>query len=120
VGPTYNTYNSSLQTRINNNAGGLKSYGNFFVHLPKKFEISSNFDYTLTRKTETFNQDVNYFIWNTTFSKKFFKDESLKLSASGNDLLNQNIGFRRNAFGNSISQNSYTTIKRYFLALGLQ
>lgn len=32
---------------------------------------------------------------------------------SGNDLLNQNTGFSRRATSNMITQNSYTTIKRY-------
>ncbi|MEJ6981765.1 TonB-dependent receptor [Pedobacter sp. P351] len=115
MGPSYNTNKSTVQNRVNNNGGGFRSGGSFSIYLPGKLQISSDYEYTLTKKTETFNQDVDYFIWNSSLSKKFLKDESLKLSLSGNDLLNQNIGFRRNAYGNSISQNSYTTIKRYYL-----
>jgi hypothetical protein len=43
------------------------------------------------------------------------KEESLKLSLTGNDLLNQNTGFNRMATSNMISQNSFTAIKRYFM-----
>lgn len=115
VGPSYNTYKTTLKTTPNNNGGGLNSSGSFTIHLPGKLEIGSSYEYTLTKKTETFNEDVDYFIFNSSLSKKFFKEEALKLSISGNDLLNQNIGFRRNTYGNTISQNSYTTIKRYYM-----
>jgi hypothetical protein len=114
-GPRFNNYKSSLQTRINNNGKTYQTYGQFSIYLPGKFQISSDFQYSLNKKTEAFNEDVDYFIMNSSISKKFMKNESLKLGISGNDLLNQNIGFNRNASGNTISQNSYTTIKRYFL-----
>jgi len=52
---------------------------------------------------------------NASIIKSFFKDENLKISVSGNDLFNQNVGFSRNANGNTITQDSYTTIKRYFM-----
>ena len=32
-----------------------------------------------------------------------------------NDLLNQNVGFSRDANANLITQSNYTTIKRYFM-----
>jgi hypothetical protein len=54
-------------------------------------------------------------IWNATISKKFTKTDAFKMSFSGRDLLNQNIGFSRSANGNMIMQNNYTTIRRYFL-----
>lgn len=115
LGPSYNTNNSTLQSGTSNNGGGFRSDGSVSIYLPGKFQISSDYNYTLTKKTETFNEDVDYLIWNATVSKKFLKDESLKLSLSGNDLLNQNLGFTRSAYGTTISQNSYTTIKRYYM-----
>jgi hypothetical protein len=114
-GPSYSINKSSLQTRINYNGGGFRSDGSFTIFLPRKLEISSNYNYNLTRKTETFNEDVDYLIVNSSFSKKFLKNESLKLSLSGNDLLNQKLGFQRNAYGNTFSQNSYNTIRRYYM-----
>ncbi len=33
----------------------------------------------------------------------------------GNDLLNQNSGFSRNAQANLITQTTYNTLKRYFM-----
>ncbi len=115
AGPSYYVNKSSLQSRINNNGGVFRSDGSFTIFLPGKLEISSNYNYKLTKKTETFNEDVDYLIWNSSFSKKFLKNDNLKLSLSGNDLLNQNVGFQRNTYGNTFSQNSYNTIKRYYM-----
>ena len=83
--------------------------------MPGKTQITSDANYLYQQKTQSFAEDFNRLIWNTTLTKNFLKAESLKLSLTGNDLFNQNIGFSRRATSNMISQNSYTTIKRYFL-----
>ncbi len=54
-------------------------------------------------------------LWSATISKMFFKDSGLKVSLSGNDLLNQNVGFNRSANGGMITQTSYNNIKRYVM-----
>jgi hypothetical protein len=77
--------------------------------------VSLDGNYVYQQKTVSFNQDFKRFILNSTLKKKFLKNDNLALSLSGNDLLNQNKGFSRQAYGNTINQNSYTTIKRYFL-----
>lgn len=114
AGPSYTTGESSLQ-QINNNGWGLSGSGGFTVFLPGKVEIRSDAQYQFTAATESFNEDFERTIWNASITKKFFKQENLSLSLSGNDLLNQNVGFSRSAWGNRINQNSYTTIQRYFL-----
>jgi hypothetical protein len=48
-------------------------------------------------------------------SKAFLKDKNLMIELWGNDLLNQNSGFQRNAQANLITQTTYNTIKRYFM-----
>lgn len=115
AGPSYNTISSSLQTRTNNKGLGFQGEGDFNVYLPGKIEISTDGNYQYTAKTQTFNEDLKRFIWNANISRKFFKGENLKLVLSGNDLLNQNVGFSRSANNNMITQNSYTTIQRYFM-----
>ncbi|WP_183576296.1 outer membrane beta-barrel family protein [Mucilaginibacter sp. X5P1] len=114
-GPTYTVQKSSLQPLVNNN--GLGYTGNVYlnVYLPGKFQLSSSSDYQYNPKTASFNESLSKYILNASLIKSFFKEDNLKLSVSGNDLLNQNVGFTRNAYGNSITQNSYTTIKRYFM-----
>lgn len=115
AGPTYNTSQSSLQKQLSNNGWGTKAEANFSVSLPGKLEVATDGDYEYRAKTQTFNQAFERLIWNASISKKFFKEENLKLTASANDLLNQNVGFDRNSNNNRITQSNYTTIKRYFM-----
>lgn len=110
-GPTFNNSTASINKQLNNNGVGWDGSGSFTIYLPGKFEIGSNANYQLRKKTQAFNTDLERFIVNSSVSKKFFKKDNLKFSLSGNDLLNQNLGINRNAFSSS----SYTTIKRYYL-----
>jgi hypothetical protein len=112
-GPRYNVSESSLQKDINNNSRGFYGYSYTNVYLPAKFQLSSDLEYTFTGKSETFNQDIYHTNWNITLTKSFLKEKNLKVSAAVNDLLNQNIGFNRSSNGSMITQNSYTTIRRY-------
>lgn len=111
--PAYTTSESSLQKQINNNGWvyNARFYAN--VTLPHKFVIGLNGTYLFQQKTQSFTEDFDRMLVSTTFTKSFFKAENLKLQLSGNDLLNQNVGFSRRATSNMITQNSYTTIKRY-------
>ncbi|MGY3214922.1 TonB-dependent receptor [Mucilaginibacter sp. HD30] len=115
-GPSYNISKTSLQQNINNN--GYSIYGNAYLgwYLPADFQITSDMSYNYTGKTQTFNESNSRFIWNATINKTLLKkDKSLKLTATLNDVLNQNNGFNRSAQGSRITQNSYTTIRRYFM-----
>jgi len=115
AGPSYNTSESSLQPEFNNNGWGINGSGGFNVYLPGKIQIGSDGNYMFTEATQSFSEDFERLIVNAYITKKFFKDENLRFTVSGNDLLNQNVGFRRSAYNNNISQNSYTTIRRYFM-----
>jgi hypothetical protein len=115
AGPTFTRSQSSLLTSVNNNSTGFNARGGLDVYLPKKFQISADGNYEYQGKTISFNQDFQRLIINASLSKAFFKDESLKLVVSGNDLLNQNIGFNRSASSTYLTQSTYTTIRRYFM-----
>jgi hypothetical protein len=115
VGPSYSTNQSALQKELNDNGWGINADGSIAIYLPGKFEITSDGTYQYKQATASFNEDFSRLIWNASFAKKFFKSENLKLSVSGNDLLNQNKGFNRTASGNMIVQNTYTGIQRYFM-----
>ncbi|MDB5142868.1 MAG: TonB-dependent receptor, partial [Mucilaginibacter sp.] len=114
-GPTYTISQSSLQPNINNNGAGFKASGGLTIYLPGKFQIGSNDDYDYTAKTQSFNTDFSKVLVNAFIIKTFLKNDNLKFTIWGNDLLNQNVGFSRTANSNMITQNSYTTIKRYFM-----
>lgn len=115
LGPTYTSSGSSLQQNINNNGKGFTGNWDFTLHLPGKFQLSSNANYQYNSKTKTFDQNFSMLIINASFNKLLLKEQTLKLSLSGNDLLNQNTGFNRNVSGNLITQSNYATIKRYFM-----
>jgi len=113
-GPTYTTGGSSLQ-KTSNNGHGFQGYGEFAVYLPGKFQISSDGNYQYTSKTQTFPTDFSKFLWNAKVTKSFTKEERFKLTLACNDILNQNAGFDRSSSGTMITQDRYTTIKRFFL-----
>lgn len=114
-GPTYNVANASINKESNSNGWGFN--GNFWTNLqlPGKLEISSDGSYQYNGKTEVIQETFERFIWNATISKKFLKTDNLRVSITGRDLLNQNVGFNRSAYNGNINQSTYTTIKRYFM-----
>jgi hypothetical protein len=115
AGPTYTVNSSSLQPLVNNNGRGFNAYAGFNIYLPGKFEIGSDGEYLFNAKTQSFNEDFKRTTINANIGKKFLKDESLKLTISGNDLLNQNKGYNRTGSTNILTQERYTTIQRYFM-----
>jgi len=115
-GPTYTTNESSLQQSINDNGWGFNGNSYFNVYLPGKFEIGGDAQYEFRGATKSFNKDFNKMIVNARVSRTFLKSDALKFSLAVNDLLKKNVGFSRSAYGNMITQENFTTIKRYFMA----
>lgn len=115
AGPTYTINSSSLNSALNNNGRGFNANGGFNIYLPGKFQIGSDGNYTYNAPTKSFpDQDFKRFLLNANIARTFFKD-ALKATISGNDLLNQNIGYNRTGASNIITQERYTTIRRYFM-----
>ncbi|QNN41610.1 outer membrane beta-barrel family protein [Pedobacter roseus] len=112
-GPSYNISRASIGS--NSDGWGWTGYASGNVQLPGKFEISTDGEYQYNGKTQVLTESFERFIWNASISKKFFKTENLRFSATVNDILNQNVGFNRSATNTTISQNSYTTIRRYLM-----
>ncbi|MDT3403114.1 outer membrane beta-barrel family protein [Mucilaginibacter terrae] len=114
-GPTYNTSVSSLNPNTNNNGKGFNGFHYLNVYLPGKIQIGAEGEYQYRAATETFNESFSRYLLTASITKSFFKEQNLKIKANCNDVFNQNQGFSRNISGNYITQNNYTTIKRYFL-----
>jgi len=115
IGVLYNTNENNLQSRIKNNFWGYSLKPSFDFYLPLNFQLHSDGDYLFQGKTQTFNENFNRFIWNSWIGKSVSKDQRFLLKFAVNDLLNQNVGFSRTSNYNFVTQNSYTTIRRYFL-----
>ncbi len=112
---TYTTSNSSVQSNISTHYWTFNIRPDIDFFLPLKLQIHSDCDFIYRQKTSTFDNDNNVIIWNLWLGKKLLKNDALLIKVSGNDLLNQNIGFNRTVNTNFISQNTYTTIQRYFM-----
>jgi len=113
-GPSYNSQVSSLSQQ-SNKGWGYRGYMDMNLKLPKKISLSATSEYTYQPSSDSFDNSFDRFLINASVSKAFFKQENLKLMLSANDILNQNVGFRRYASLNSITQTSYNNISRYFM-----
>lgn len=114
-GPTYNSQQASLQQQNNNKGWGYDGYLDLNFKLPKKISITANSEYIYQPSTTSFDNKLERLVINASLTKAFFKEEKLKLMFSANDILKQNVGFRRVASSNSIIQTTYNNISRYFL-----
>lgn len=113
-GPSYTLSSMSLTPDLNNNAAGFHTGGWGNLYLPLKFAIGSDVDYNYTAKTQAFSAQYKT-IWNAYVYKTFLKDDKLKISASVNDLLDQNTNYSRGVYGNTTTQTSTTGIRRFFM-----
>ncbi|MBB2148151.1 outer membrane beta-barrel protein [Pedobacter gandavensis] len=114
-GPTYTVSGSSLQAKYPNNGSGFLLDGDFRVDLPLKFQLTATGAYQYLGKTAAFNQRFSRLMLNAAISKVFLKENALKVSFAGTDLLNQNVGFYRSIAGSLITQQISTVIRRYFM-----
>ncbi|HWB26469.1 MAG TPA: TonB-dependent receptor [Chitinophagaceae bacterium] len=111
---TYTSSNSSIQSNVTTNYWTFDIQPNLDVYLPWKLQLHADADYNIRQKTPIFTTNNNVFLLNAWFGKKMLKNDALVLKISGNDILDQNIGFSRTVSSNFITQNTYSTIRRYF------
>ncbi|MGN6491689.1 MAG: outer membrane beta-barrel protein [Agriterribacter sp.] len=111
---SYNTSVSSIRKDVK--TAYWNHYYNIdtYIALPGKFDLSNEADFNFRQKTSVFDQNRNTIIWNASLSKRLFK-ETCSLKFSVNDILNQNIGFNRNINSNFVSENTYVTLRRFWL-----
>ncbi len=114
-GPTYSISQTSLQPDINNNGWGAKANLDGTIYLPAGFQFGSYSSYQYNAATASFHSDFSQVLLNLFIIKTFLKKKNLMVELWGNDLLNQNSGFTRNAQANLITQSTYNTLKRYFM-----
>ena len=109
---SYNTSVSSINEAIKT-AYWVHSYNiDTYFELPYKFDLSSDANLNFRQKTNVFDQNRNSIIWNASLAKRLFK-ETCSLKFSLNDILDQNIGFRRDIQSNFITENTYATLRRF-------
>jgi hypothetical protein len=106
------TVNETNLQQIDNNTSRFFSDIGFFTKLPLNFFIGSDVNYEFTGKNQVFNRDFERMILKAYFGKNFLKNENLKLSVTGNDLLNQNTGYSRNVSTSMFTEQRNNTIRR--------
>lgn len=112
---TYTISKSSIQQNLETKYWTFSINTGTDIFLPLKFQIHSDCDFNFRQKTDVFEDNNNVILWNAWVGKKFLKKDALLVKVTGHDLLNQNIGFDRTVNSNYISQNTYSTIQRFFL-----
>jgi hypothetical protein len=114
-GPTYTLSQTSLQPNVNNNGWGAQAGLNGTIYLPGNFQVGTYSSYQYNAPTASFQSSFSQILLNMFIIKTFGKKNNLMVELWGNDLLNQNAGFSRNAQANLITQTTYNTLKRYFM-----
>jgi hypothetical protein len=80
-----------------------------------KLEFNLDSKINLRQKTDAFDVNRNVSKIDLHLRKKFGKSNNGEIQFSCFDLLDQNIGFRRSINTNIISENSYSSLRRYFM-----
>jgi hypothetical protein len=117
VGYTFSK--SSLRPDIQTKFLSTQTEFDAWIKLPLKFEFNTHGNIYLRQKTDAFDRNNNYTKWDASLEKKLLKNNNLALRIAVNDILNQNIGFQRNATTNIITENRFLTLQRYWL-VGIQ
>lgn len=84
-------------------------------YLTKSLILASDVNFNFQPKNSSFNTSFNTVRWNASLEKKFLKNEQGFARLSVNDILNNNTGYTRSIYGNSIYESDRLIIKRYFL-----
>ncbi len=111
----YNMSKSSVQKEFSTNYWTMQHQLNLNVSLPFRLEMNTDVSYNYRQKTDLFFTNNNVFLWNAYVGRKLLKDDKAMLKITGNDLLNQNKGFRRDISTNTITERNYQTLRRYFM-----
>jgi hypothetical protein len=111
----YTVSRSSINTSATTHYFTYQFSPSMDIFFPLHFQLHGEGDINLRQKTPIFTTNNNVVLVNGWVGKKFLKNNALLFKAAVNDLLNQNNGFNRTVNSNFISQNTYSTIKRYFM-----
>lgn len=109
----YTTSRSSINSGVTTHYWTYTFLPNGNLYLPLKFQLHADAEIDLRQKTSVFDNNNNVVKIDVWFGKKFLKHDNLLVKVAVNDLLNQNIGFSRTVNSNFISQNTYSTIRRF-------
>lgn len=112
---SYNSSTSTVNTAVKTNYYTHSHNLYLNVTLPKKFEVNTNVEANFRQKTALFTANNNVVLWNAYIGKKMFKNDKGMISVRVNDILDQNRGYNRYVNSNVLREQTYQTLRRYFL-----
>lgn len=112
---SYTTSKSSIQKTAGIRYWTYNIRPDLDFYLPWKMQVHTDCDFIFRQRTSVFDNNNNVVFLNAWLGKKFLKGDVLVMKIAVNDLFNQNIGFNRSVNSNFITENTYSTIQRYFM-----
>ncbi|MBK8563107.1 MAG: outer membrane beta-barrel protein [Saprospiraceae bacterium] len=106
---TYSAAEALNQTYLNQ-----RYYAEATVYPNKKWEFASKFRYSVY-SNENFGGQQVVPLWEASISRYLLKNNRGKLTLSAFDILNQNLGVRRNSELNYLEQQRINTLQRYVM-----
>ncbi len=114
-GIKYNTSKSSVNTLAKTNYFTTEHRLDVNVTLLKKFEFNSSINGDFRQRLTAADVNNNVVIWNAYVGRKILKNDKASIRLEAYDILNQNKGFSRYLSANQTRENTYQTLRRYFL-----
>lgn len=112
---SYNETRATVNPNANFKYFSASGYVSGNLTLPKNFQLSTDGYFNMQQKYQQFAGNANYFNWNASASKKFYKNQfEAKLSVF--DLLDQNKGYSFNSNSFVFSETYRTTLRRFWMA----
>ncbi|MFA6059792.1 MAG: outer membrane beta-barrel family protein [Taibaiella sp.] len=113
--PAYNLNKSSIRTDVATKYWTFGQTLDGSINLPYNVRVGTEIDWNIRQRLDPQDKNNNVFRWNAYVSKSFLKNKSLVAKLYANDILDQNVGYTRYNDPNYISENTYNTIRRYFM-----
>ena len=115
LSPQYRQMTSNLSPDQDNNGFIFGVSGSVEYFFASSFKVYTNYDYSYEAPTAAFDQKLERFLVHPGISKKFFKNESLMLDFTVNDVFDQNLGYSRAQSNSVFTQKRFDTIRRYYM-----
>lgn len=125
LGAANYSYSVDISGSITKNKANLQQVANDYKgyaidfhqynKLPFNFFIGTDGNYSYSAPNRVYPTAISKFLLKAYFGKTFLKEENLKLTVTGNDLLNQNTGYDRRSTSDSFTESRNMVIRRFFL-----
>jgi hypothetical protein len=116
---TFTNSKSSLRPDVKTKFFTSETELSAWSKLPWKLEIWSAAYINVRQKTDVFDVNRNAVKWDANIVRKFLKNNNLEIKLAVFDILDQNIGFRRTATSNIVTENNFLTLRRLWM-IGVQ